>query len=160
MNEMITSSAEPQELGMGHFWQDLAAGQRFKTFKRTVTEADLLSFISSTGMLEVIFIDASFEGAISGRPVPGMLTLGLIEGIQFQTLIQRTGLAMLEMNVTALAPVRVNDTISAIIEILDVKPTSSRNRAVVTSRVDVSNQRDEAVLSYTVKRLVQGHPEA
>ena len=57
-------------LGLGFFWQDLQVGQQFQTFRRTVTETDLVNFISVTGMLEMIFIDA--EGAaegIGGRPV-------------------------------------------------------------------------------------------
>lgn len=58
-------------LGQGPFWQALDVGQRFRTFRRTVTEADLVNFIGATGQTEVIFIDADFPGAIKGgRPVP------------------------------------------------------------------------------------------
>ena len=149
----------PVSLGVGYTWEELGRGDRFTTLRRTVTEADLVSFISGTGMLEAIFIDASFDGAISGRAVPGALTISLIEGMQFQTLIQRTGLAMLEMSMTAHAPVRVGDTISGLIEIVEVKPTSKRNRGIVTSRVEISNQRGETVMTYEVKRLVAGRAE-
>lgn len=56
-------------LGQGFYWQDLAVGQRFRTFRRTVTEINLVNFIGTTGMLEAVFIDASHEGgAIPGRP--------------------------------------------------------------------------------------------
>ena len=48
-------------LGHGFYWQDLEVGQRFQTFRRTVTETDLVNFVSVTGMLEVIFIDATYE---------------------------------------------------------------------------------------------------
>ena len=151
--------SQPISLGVGYTWEELAPGDRFTTLRRTVTETDLVSFISGTGMLEAIFIDASFDGAISGRPVPGALTVSLIEGMQFQTLIQRTGLAMLEMSMTAHAPVLVGDTISALIEIVEVKPTSKRNRGIVTSHVEISNQRGETVMTYEVKRLVAGRAE-
>lgn len=68
-------------LGQGYYWQDLRVGQRFRTFRRTVTETDLVNFISATGMLEAIFIDANYEhGAITGRPVPGALTYALMKG--------------------------------------------------------------------------------
>lgn len=63
---------EAKLLGEGFYWQDLAVGQKFKTFKRTITETDIINFISATGMLETIFIDKTFNaGAIKGRPVPG-----------------------------------------------------------------------------------------
>src|SRR5215831_15793181 len=84
--------------GQGVVWQNISVGQRFRTFRRTVTETDLVNFISVTGMLEAIFIDATFEGAaMKGRAVPAALTQGLIEGLLFQTMIQGTGLALLEM---------------------------------------------------------------
>lgn len=153
----MTKQASPELLAPGRYWQDLAVGQRFRTLRRTLTETDLVNFIGVTGMLEAIFIDAQYEGgAISGRPVPGTLTYALIEGMIFQTMIQGTGLAMLELTQKILAPVVVGDTISALIEVVAVRPTSKGNRAVVTSRVDIFNQRDEQVMTYTATRLLAG----
>ena len=78
-----------QQLGQGLYWQELVIGQRFKTFRRTVTEADLVGFIGVTGMVEVMFIDAApLHGGIAGRPVPAALTYTLIEGFILQTMIQ------------------------------------------------------------------------
>lgn len=66
------NAAPIAQLGQGYYWQDLAVGQRFHTFRRTVTETDIVNFISVTGMLETIFIDATYaHGAIPGRPAPG-----------------------------------------------------------------------------------------
>ena len=95
-------------MGQGVYWQDIAVGQQWRTFRRTITEADLVGFINVTGMLEAIFIDAEFdEGAIKGRPVPGALTYTLIEGFILQSMIQGTGLAMLELHQKILGPVIV-----------------------------------------------------
>lgn len=146
-------------LGQGLYWQDLQVGQRFDTFRRTVTEADLVNFISASGMLEAIFIDATHEGgAMPGRPVPAALTYVLIEGFILQSMIQGTGLAMLELHQKILKPVVVNDTISAQVEVLEVRETSKGGRAVVTSRVDVFNQRAEMVMTYTATRMMAGRP--
>ena len=153
-------SGEPR-LGQGFYWQDIAAGQRFRTFRRTITEADLVGFINVTGMLEAIFIDAEFsaqEGAIAGRPVPAALTHGLIEGLLFQSMIQGTGLAMLELTLKAVAPVRVNDTVWATIEITEVKPTSKQDRAIVSQQIDIWNQHGELVITYAAKRMLAGRP--
>jgi 3-hydroxybutyryl-CoA dehydratase len=145
------------QLGKGFVWQELTIGQRMRTFRRTVTETDLVNFISVTGMLEAIFIEEGYEGgAIKGRPVPAALTYSLIEGFILQTMIQGTGLAMLELEQKILAPVMVGDSIEAAIEVTDIKPTSKSGRAVVTSRIDVFNQKGVQVMTYDAKRLLAG----
>jgi 3-hydroxybutyryl-CoA dehydratase len=147
-------------MARGKYWQEIELGLAGRTLRRTVTETDLVNFISVTGMLEAIFIDAEYpHAAIPGRLVPAALTQCLIEGMLFQTVIQGTGLALLEVALKAHAAVRVNDSVWATLETLEVKPTSKNNRAVVTSDIKVYNQRDELVVSYIVKRLVAGRPE-
>ncbi|MBA4791592.1 MAG: MaoC family dehydratase [Rhizobiales bacterium] len=159
----MTSQPETSHLprlGQGAYWQDLHVGQKFRTFRRTVTETDLVSFISATGMLEAIFIDAEFDGgAMKGRAIPGALTYALIEGFILQSMIQGTGLAMLELMQRIHAPVRVGDTIWATVEVTDIRPTSKSGRAVVTSIIEVFNQADVNVMTYTAKRLLAGAPE-
>lgn len=146
-------------MGQGLYWQDLELGQRWRTFRRTITETDLVNFINTTGMLEAIFIDAEHkDGAITGRPVPGALTYTLIEGFILQSMIQGTGLAMLELHQKILAPVCVGDTIEALVEVTQIRPTSRHGRAVVTSRITVSNQHGQDVMEYTAVRLLAGRP--
>jgi acyl dehydratase len=144
-------------LGQGFVWQELQVGQRFQTFRRTVTETDLVNFINTTGMLEAIFIEAGYEGgAMRGRPVPGALTYCLIEGFILQSMIQGTGLAMLELQQRILAPVQVGDTIGAVVEVTGIRPTSKGGRAIVDSRIDVYKQDGTAVMQYTARRLLAG----
>ena len=157
MNSMHTMDHAAPRLGRGFVWQDLQVGQRFRTFRRTVTESDLVQFINVTGMLEAIFIEEGYEGgAMRGRPVPGALTYTLIEGFILQTMIQGTGLAMLELHQKILAPVLVGDTIEAMVEVTDIRPTSKSGRAVVTSRIDVFNHKGKQVMTYTATRLLAG----
>lgn len=161
---MASSDAAPlcvdrsvPRLGQGFVWQDLRLGQRLRTFRRTITESDLVQFIGVTGMLEAIFIEKGYEGAaMSGRPVPGALTYTLIEGFILQTMIQGTGLAMLELHQKILAPVVVGDTIEAMVEVTGIRPTSRSGRAVVTSRIDVFNQNGVLVMTYVATRLLAG----
>lgn len=148
-------------LGVGPVWQELHTGQRFKTFRRTVTEADLINFIGVTGQTEVLFIDATFAGAIKGgRPVPSALTYSLIEGILMQTLLQSVGLALLEVQQWIKAPVFVGDTIHAVVDVGEIRPTSKHGRAVVGSTVSVFNQNEMLVLEYQIKRLLAGREQA
>ncbi len=157
---MSTPRDDLPRLGQGFFFEDLQVGQRFRTYRRTVTETDLVNFISVTGMLEMIFIDSEgAAGAIGGRPVPGALTYTLIEGFILQTMIQGTGLAMLELTQKIHAPVRVNDSIEAVITVAGIRPTSKGNRAIVDSDVEVRNQRGELVMTYSAKRLLAGRAD-
>jgi acyl dehydratase len=144
-------------MGKGPTWEALAPGIAGRTLRRTVTESDLVNFIGVTGMLEAIFIDADYPGAaIPGRLVPAALTQCLIEGMLFLRVILGVGLAWLVCHLKAHAPVRVGDSVWATLDILEIKPTSKGNRAVVASEVKVFNQREELVLSYVVKRMVAG----
>jgi acyl dehydratase len=148
-----------QTLGLGFTWEQLSPGQAFKTLNRTITEADLMMFIGVTGMVEVIFTDHTFgseRGAIQGRFVPAALTYSLVEGLLCQSMIQGTGLAMLEMSKKVLKPVRVGDTVHGEVEVLSVRPTSKGGRGIMASRVDIKNQHGEIVISYEATRMLAG----
>ena len=84
-------------IGHGYYWNDLDVGFKFRTLNRTITESDLVGFVNTTGMLEMIFIDQTFahEGGIKGRVVPAALPYALMEGLLCQTVQQMTGLALL-----------------------------------------------------------------
>jgi acyl dehydratase len=147
-------------LGQGFHWTELAEGDRFRSFGRTITEHDLMGFVALTGMQEPLFVDITHPGALGARPVPGVLTYALIEGLLLRGMVHGTGLAMLETEIRPVAPVRVGDTIHALVEVTEVRPTSKGNRAVVTSAVQVLNQHATLVMDYTVKRLLAGPPDA
>jgi len=150
-----------QTLGLGFTWEQLSPGQRFRTLNRTITETDLVLFTGVTGMLETIFIDRTFageKGAIQGQFVPAALTYSLIEGLLCQSMIQGTGLAMLDLNQQVLAPVRVGDTVHGEIEITSVRPTSKGNRGIVVSKIDVKNQQGNVVMTYEATRMLAGRP--
>lgn len=148
----------PQLLSRGIYWQELTKGKEFITHGRTITETDLMNFITVTGMTEVIFTDQTHQGVMQGRVVPGALTYTLIEGLLVQGMLQGTGLALLEVFQKPLAPVRVGDTIHARTTIEDIRPTSKHGRAVVSSKVSVFNQNQQLVMTYDAKRLLAGQP--
>lgn len=152
-------AGEMQTLGLGFTWEELSVGQRFRTLNRTITEADLMMFIGTTGMVEVIFTDHTFgpeHGAVQGRFVPAALTYSLIEGLLCQSMIQGTGLAMLEMSKRILKPVRVGDTIHGEVEVTSVRPTSKGGRGIMASNVDIKNQHGEVVIAYQATRMLAG----
>ena len=145
-------------VGHGYTWNDLEVGFKFRTHNRTITESDLVGFINATGMLEMIFIDQTFahEGGIKGRFVPAALPYCLMEGLLCQTVQQMTGLALLEIEKKVLKPTFVGDTIHNEVEVLAIKPTSKGNRAVVTTKNDIVNQKGETVITYKAVRMMAG----
>ena len=149
-----------ETVGLGIHWEDLPVGRKFKTVGRTVTEADLVNFISATGMLEVLFTNTEFiknEAPIKGRLVPAALLYCYAEGLLTQTTMQQFGFAFLNMELDVKAPTFVNDTIHVECEVIENRPSRSRpGLALVRTRNQVLTQKGEVVLVYTPLRLLKG----
>jgi acyl dehydratase len=67
---------------------------------------------------------------------------------------------MLEVQKKAVAPVFVGDAIWATVEVTDIRPTSKLGRAVLTSQVEIFNQKNETVISYRIVRLLAGRSDS
>lgn len=153
------SSADVEPLVRGKTWEEMTAGSSFKTAKRTVTEADLMTFINLGGFNEPLFYDASHAaaGGYAGRLVPGAMIYCIAEGLILQTnVLNGTGLAFMHMELSVKRPVYVGDTLLAICTTTESRPSSKPGRGVVTAHVSVRNQRDEEVLVFTPVRLIRG----
>jgi acyl dehydratase len=147
-----------ETVGLGYAWDELPVGKRFKSLARTITETDLVNFVSTTGMLEVLFTDIEFAAQHApqgGRLVPGALVYSIAEGLLVQSIMQRTGLAFLSMTFDVNGPTFVGDTVHVEVEVLESRPTSKGpDRGLVRTRNDIVNQRGETVISYSPLRLV------
>lgn len=147
------------ELLHGRTWEEMPVGLRFRTAARTVTEADLLAFVTLVGINEPLFLDERFghDHGYAGRLVPGTLTFTYAEGLVIQTgCIHGTGLAFLHTDLDIEGPVYVGDTISVDVEVTGQRAASTGNRGLVTTRNTVRNQRGETVMTYTPVRLTKG----
>jgi acyl dehydratase len=144
-------------VGLGLGWDELPVGYHFKTLARTITETDLVNFISTTGMLEVLFTDVEYAASNApkgGRLAPGALVYSFAEGLLVQATLQRTGLAFLSMTFEVLAPTFVGDTIHVEVEVLESRATKkSSDRGLVRTKNNILNQHDETVITYSPLRL-------
>ena len=150
---------EAEPLIHGTTYEDMVVGSRFCTAHRTVTETDLVNFITLFGFNEPLFWDArhAATAGYDGRLVPGALTYCMAEGLVIQThVLHGTGLAFMGMQLDVKKPVVVGDTIYATVAVPACRPASRGSRGVVTTRVAVYNQRDENVLVYEPVRLIRG----
>src|SRR5712691_3159319 len=89
-------------------------GATFRTLSRTVSEADIVTFVNLCGFNEPLFMDMEYvarESVFTRRAAPGALTFALSEGLIMQTgLIHGTGMAFLGAEVRVVAPVLEEDT--------------------------------------------------
>jgi len=149
-----------ETVGLGIHLEDLPVGRKFKTVGRTVTETDLVNFISCTGMLEVLFTNTEFiekESAIKGRVVPGALAYTFAEGLLTQSVMQGVGLAFLNMELDIKAPTFVGDTIHVECEVIECQESRKRpGLGLVRTRNQVVKQDGTVVLVYTPLRMVKG----
>jgi acyl dehydratase len=146
-------------LGLGLFYEDLPVGRTFRTIGRTVTETDIINFVTCTGMTEVLFTDFEFQAAesdIKGRVAPGALVFSFIEGLLVQATMQHTGFAFLDMQLAVKRPTVAGDTIHAEVEVIEARRSQSRpSRGIVRTRNTVLNQHGEVVMTYTPARMVK-----
>ena len=144
-------------LGRGAYWNDLSVGDRFRTTARTLTEADLVSFVNFSWLTEELFTntDDRKDMAIPGRVVPAALVYACAEGLLLP-MIQGTGLAFLNATLDVKGPTFVGDTIHVECMVSEVRETSKGKRGLVRTENQVINQKGQTVLVYNPLRMVKG----
>ncbi len=144
------------------YFEDYTPELRFKTRARSVTETDLVNFVGVAGMFESLFVDREYARAnelYAGRLVPGALTYAFSEGLVIQEgILHDRGLAFLGLELRALKPVYVGDTIHVLVVTAETRPTRKTDRGIVVTDHRVVNQRGEEVMQLRVTRLVRRRP--
>lgn len=147
-----------KQLGQGFCWQDLQVGDRYRTFGRTITETDIITFVNCVGMHEPLFTDSEYRkshSAMAGFAAPGSLVFCVCEGLVLAGTAHGTGLAFLHTELDIKGPVFAGDTVHVELEVTESRPTS-KGRGLVRSRNEVRNQRGEVVMTYNPLRLMRG----
>lgn len=146
-------------VGIGCYFEDLPIGRRFKTVGRTVTETDIVLFVNTVGMTEVLFTNVEFlkhESDIKGRVAPGALVFALAEGLLTQSTMQGTGYAFLGMQLDIKGPVFAGDTIHVECEVIEARRSNSRpGRGLVRTRNRIVKQDGTVVQEYTPLRMIK-----
>ena len=154
------ASGEYELVGLGIHFDDLPLGRRFRTVGRTITETDIVLFINTIGMTEVLFTNYEFianESPTKRRVAPGSLVFGMAEGLLTQSTMQGVGLAFLNMTLDIKGPTFAGDTIHVECEVIESRPANSRpGCGLVRTRNRVVKQDGTVVMEYTPLRLVKG----
>jgi acyl dehydratase len=142
-------------IGRGFAYEDLKVGQRLRTHRRTIAEADVAAFVNLTWLTEELFAVADdSQRAIKGRAVPGALVYSFAEGLLLPSM-QDTGLAFLNATLDVKGPTVVGDTIHVEVEVTERRLTSKGDRGLVRFANKVVNQRGETVLEYNPLRMLK-----
>jgi len=143
----------------GLYFDDFSPGKQFKTLKRTITETDLVNFITLCGFFESLFMDQIYvetETSFGSRIAPGVLSLAYAEGLSILSgIIHHTGMAFLGLKLQIHKPVFIGDTICVEIEVVDRRETQKPDCGIVTFHHRVMNQKSEVVMEYEVRRMIR-----
>lgn len=141
------------------YLDDLTPGQRFTSPGLTLTEADIIDFAWRYDP-QPFHLDAN---AAANSPYGGLIASGFQSlAICFRLFIQSGILAESSMGSPGidelrwLAPVRPGDTLHSEIEVLEVRPSSSKpDRGIARLKYQAVNQRGEVVLGFIVNHLLR-----
>jgi len=95
---------------------------------KTITEGDIELFARATGDFNPVHLDATYaeKTMFKGRIAHGLLSVGFFSTI-LGNILPGHGTIYLSQEVKFLAPVRIGDTITAKVDVLELIP--ERNRA-------------------------------
>lgn len=129
------------------YWEDLHEGLEDVSPARTITETDLVNFAGLSGDYNQVHTDAVFaaeHGLAGERLVYGLLGLNITTGLFSRTAmgsgLQAQLIALLEVNWTFKAPLRVGDTLHVMARITDRRPTSNPARGIIELHRQLINQ--------------------
>jgi 3-hydroxybutyryl-CoA dehydratase len=117
---------------IGKTLEELRVGDRAE-FSKTISETDVYLYAGVTGDLNPAHINEEYakKTFFKTRIVHGMLLSGLISGVLGNKL-PGPGTVYIRQELNFLAPVRMGDTITASVEILEIMAEAKRIRAKTT----------------------------
>ena len=133
----------------GKYYEDFTEGDVITTARRTVTEADVVSFAGVSGDFNPLHTDEEFMKTtpFGSRIAHGLLSVAIGTGLINQMgIFEGTNLALLEMNIKYTGAVQFGDTIHLELKTLEKKETSKPNKGIITYEANVKNQKDETVV--------------
>ena len=94
---------------------------------KTITEADIELFARATGDINPVHLDQAYaeKTMFKGRIAHGLLSVGLLSSI-LGNILPGHGTIYLSQEVKFLAPVRIGDTITAGVEVIELIPEKNR----------------------------------
>ncbi|MBS0640829.1 MAG: MaoC family dehydratase [Acetobacteraceae bacterium] len=110
----------------GYCFEELRIGQS-ASLSKTITEADIQGYAAISLDRNPLHLDdaAARRSGFGGRVAHGMLSAGLISAL-LGTRLPGPGTIYLNQSLRFRAPVRIGSTVTAVVEITDLKPAGKR----------------------------------
>lgn len=144
------------------YLDDLSVGDRFISGGLTLTEAEIIDFAFRYDPQPFhLDVNAAAESPYGGLIASGFQSIALCFRLFIQSAIFKEssiGSPGLD-EVRWLAPVRPGDTLHSEVEVLEVRPSTSKpDRGIARLRYAAVNQRGETVLSFIGNNLLKRRP--
>jgi len=139
------------------YGDDFNVGDIYKTAAITMTETHLVNWAGLTMDFYPLHMDKEYaaktqfgERLVHG-PLIFAMAVGLVGSAGFagDSVVAWLGVDNMRM----LAPVRIGDTISVVVEVLDKHPTKRRDRGIQVWRYTVKNQNGQEVMVLDYKMM-------
>lgn len=110
----------------GYYIEDLSEGME-ASFSKTVTEADIVLFAGVSGDTNPVHIDeeAAKKSVFEGRIAHGMLTASYLSTV-LGTRLPGPGCIYLSQSLRFKGPVRIGDTVTAIVRVKEIMASKKR----------------------------------
>ncbi len=114
------------------------------TFSKTISESDIYMFAGITGDMNPVHINKEAGNGFGGERIAhGILVAGFISSVIGMKL-PGPGTIYLEQNCKFVKPVKIGDTITAIVEVIEIL---NEEKKIIKLRTDVVNQENDLVIT-------------
>ncbi len=110
------------------FFEDLSVG-RTERISKTISSSDIVGFAELTGDRNPIHLSQHFAARtpFGGRIAHGLYTAGLISAV-LGTRLPGPGAIYISQTLNFRAPVRIDDTVDVVVEVVELMPAKHRAR--------------------------------
>ncbi len=144
------------------YLEDFAPGQTFQSGSISVSADEIKTFAAQFDpqpfhLDETAAAETFFEGLVASGWHTAALTMRLIVDSELKIAGGSIGAGAEELRWPR--PVRPGDTLHAVSEVLDVRPSKSRpDQGIVKMRTQTLNQADQPVMTFVANMLVPRRP--
>ena len=137
---MVLIKIEKESIMIGKTIDEMKVGDTAE-FAKTVSESDVYTYAGVTGDFNPAHIDATYaeKTFFKARIAHGMLSAGFISAV-IGTKLPGTGSIYMKQDLKFLAPVRIGDTVTARVEVVEIVSEKNRVRLKTTCSIQDGTQ--------------------